>query len=160
MANMTVETALAHDGGGILGVTARIEVFDPEEKACVAELWDEFLHTGAEASGYHFLVYRAEGQIWGYACFGPRALTEGTYDLYWIATDPARRRHGVGQALLTAVEDAIRSCGGRLVIVETSGIEKYAPTRKFYLATGYTLEATLRDFYHPGDDLVIFTKRL
>ena len=96
----------------------------------------------------------------GYACYGPRALTDRTYDLYWIAVGPKARRGGVGRILLRAVEQDIRKLGGRLLIVETSGLPKYEPTRAFYLATGYMLEATLKDFYTDGDDLVIFTKRL
>jgi ribosomal protein S18 acetylase RimI-like enzyme len=87
-------------------------------------------------------------------------LTEGAYDLYWIAVNPKVRRGGVGRALLAATEVAIRNLGGRLLIVETSGLPVYEPTRGFYLATGYTLEATLKDFYKDGDDLVIFTKHL
>ena len=66
----------------------------------------------------------------------------------------------MGRGLLAATEEAVRKQGGRLLIVETSGLPKYEPTRTFYHATGYTLEATLKDFYSDGDDLVIFTKRL
>lgn len=96
----------------------------------------------------------------GYACYGPRALTDRTYDLYWIAVGPKTRRGGVGRTLLRAVEQEIRRLGGRLLIVETSGLPKYEPTRAFYIATGYLLEATLKDFYKDGDDLVIFTKKM
>lgn len=98
--------------------------------------------------------------VHGYACYGPRALTIGTFDLYWIAVDPATRHNGVGRRLLAAVEDAVRKMGGRVLVVETSGLPQYEPTRAFYLATGYTLEATLKDFYNEGDDLVVFTKKL
>jgi len=45
-----------------------------------------------------------------------------------------------------------------LVIVETSGREKYAPTRAFYESIGYLKEAVLRNFTH-RDDLVIYTNR-
>jgi hypothetical protein len=46
------------------------------------------------------------------------------------------------------------------LVLETSGQTIYEPTRKFYISSGYTLEATLKDFYRDGDDLVIFTKHL
>ena len=157
---MTIHVAVRQDGAGILDITARAGVFDPEEVACVGELWEEYLQKGSEASGYTFLVYRSGEKVWGFACFGARALTQGTYDLYWIATDPDHRRNGVGQDLLQRVEQAVRDLGGRLIVVETSGVEKYAPTQRFYLATGYNHEATLRDFYQTGDDLVIFTKHV
>ncbi len=80
--------------------------------------------------------------------------------MYWIAVDPTIHRGGIGRKLLAASEEAVRKLGGRLIVLETSGLPTYEPTRKFYLATGYTLEATLKDFYSPGDDLIIFTKHL
>jgi len=149
-----------NDGTGIRAITDATAVFNQEEKDCVDELWEEFLAQGADKSGYYFLVYKEGEQVLGYACYGPRALTDRTYDLYWIAVDPQARGGGVGKQLLAATEQAIRAQGGRILIVETSGMEKYTPTRGFYAATGYLLEATLKDFYADGDDLVIYTKRL
>ncbi len=155
-----IAEAIASDGPQIHAITAHTTVFSPEEVECVDELWGECQSLGQEKSGYYFLVEREDGHVLGYACYGPRALTDRTYDLYWIAVDPDARRGGVGRRLLAATEDAVRKLGGRLLIVETSGLPKYEPTRAFYLATGYLLEATLKDFYEDGDDLVIFTKRL
>jgi D-alanine-D-alanine ligase len=155
-----ISVATEQDGQSVRSITENTNVFLPEEVMCVTELWDEYLLRGSQNSGYYFVVEREDGQVRGYACYGPRALTEGTFDLYWIAVDPESRRAGAGRLLLDWVEIDIRQKGGRLVVVETSGVEKYAPTRRFYLATGYILEATLRDFYKDGDDLVIFTKHL
>jgi ribosomal protein S18 acetylase RimI-like enzyme len=148
------------DGLRIHTINANTTVFTQEEVECVDELWDEYQALGSEKSGYYFLVEKEGDQVLGYACYGPRALTDRTYDLYWIAVNPAVRRGGVGRKLLAASEEAIRNLGGRLLIVETSGLAKYEATRAFYIATGYLLEATLKDFYRNGDDLVIFTKHL
>jgi ribosomal protein S18 acetylase RimI-like enzyme len=155
-----ISNATPADGPQVHAVTANTTVFNPDEVECVDELWGEYQSQGAEKSGYYFLVDREDAHVLGYACYGPRALTDRTYDLYWIAVDPDARRGGVGRKLLAATEEAVRKLGGRLLIVETSGLPKYEPTRAFYLATGYLLEATLKDFYTDGDDLVIFTKRL
>jgi len=155
-----ISIATSEDGRQIHTINASTSVFSPEEVECVDELWQEYQVQGSEKSGYYFLVEKERGQVLGYACYGPRALTDRTYDLYWIAVSPKARRGGVGKALLRAVEEAIRKLGGRLLIVETSGLPKYEPTRAFYVATGYLLEATLKDFYKDGDDLAIFTKRL
>ena len=155
-----IKIAIQEDGTQIHAVNADTSVFSQEEVECVDELWEEYQNQGSERSGYYFLVDKEEDRILGYTCYGPRALTDRTYDLYWIAVNPDARRGGVGRGLLAATEEAIRKLGGRLLIVETSGLPKYEPTRAFYLATGYKLEATLKDFYKEGDDLVIFTKRL
>jgi GNAT superfamily N-acetyltransferase len=155
-----IEPAKEPDGPAILAITAEAGVFSAEEVATVEELWTEYLQYGEAASGYAFRVYREGETVLGYTCHGPRDLTEGTYDIYWIATAQAARRKGVGRALMTAVEDEVRSSGGRLIVLETSGTPAYKPTRDFHLSCGYGWEATIRDFYHPGDDLVIFTKHL
>jgi ribosomal protein S18 acetylase RimI-like enzyme len=151
---MIVEIAKSDDRQGILAVTAKIDIFTDEEKDTVRELWDD------KERGYNFLVARESGQMVGYSCFGERALTEGTYDLFWIAVAPSARRMGAGLALMRATESEVRERGGRLVVVETSGMEKYTPTRSFYESVGYQKEAVIRDFYKAGDDLVIYTMHL
>lgn len=155
-----ISTATAADKAQIADITARAGVFSQEEIDSVPAMFDEYLKYGAEASGYHFIVYREGEQVLGYAIYGYRDLTDGVYDLYWIAVDPNARRKGVGRKLLTACEEAVRSEGGRMLIAETSGTAEYASTREFYLRTGFVNEASIRDFYKPGDDLNIFVKRL
>jgi D-alanine-D-alanine ligase len=149
-----------NDGDQIHAINANNVVFSHEEVLCVDELWDEYLSLGSEKSGYYFLVDKEDKRVLGYSCYGPRSLTRGTFDLYWIAVDPTIHRGGVGRRLLAASEEGVRQLGGRLIVLETSGLPAYEPTRKFYLATGYTQEAILKDFYSEGNSLVIFTKHL
>ncbi len=125
----------------------------------MVELWEEYLSAGPTIGGYNFLVDRDSDRVLGFACYGPRDLTNGVFDLYWIAVDSTSHRNGVGRGLLTACEDAVRQAGGRMLIAETSGTPHYESTRKFYAGMGYALEATIKDFYSEGDDLVIFVKR-
>ena len=152
--------ATESDGPQIQDITARAGVFSQEEVDCVSELWEEYLTLGSEHCGYNFIVDRDGDQVFGYACYGPRDLTDGVFDLYWIAVDLKSRRNSVGRGLLTASEEEVRKAGGRMLIIETSGTPHYEPTRKFYLSMGYAIEATIKDFYVKGDDLMIFTKRL
>jgi ribosomal protein S18 acetylase RimI-like enzyme len=149
---MIVEPAKSEDRQAILAVTANIDNFTDEEKDTVRELFDD------REEGYYFLVARENGQVLGYSCYGERALTQGTYDLFWLAVDPSARRLGLGKALIRASEAAVRARGGRLLVLETSGLANYEPTRKFYEAAGYEKEAVIRDFYRAGDDLVIYTR--
>jgi ribosomal protein S18 acetylase RimI-like enzyme len=147
------------DGPQIQDIAARAGVFNQEEVDCVAALWEDYLTVGPVVGGYNFLVDREGEQVLGFACYGPRDLTSGVFDLYWIAVDSRTHRNGVGRRLLTATEEAVRQAGGRMLIAETSGTLHYEPTRNFYFGMGYALEATIKDFYTKGDDLTIFIKR-
>ena len=155
-----ISKAIESDKAQITNITARAGVFSQEEIDSVPEMFDDYLTYGAEASGYHFIVYREDDQVLGYAIYGYRDLTEGVYDLYWIAVDPSARRKGVGGGLLKAAEGAVRAMGGRMLIAETSGTALYESTRRFYSSMGYENEAIIRDFYSVGDDLMIFVKRI
>lgn len=127
---------------------------------CVEELWNAYQDEG-ESSGYVFLVYRDDdGRIRGYVCFGPHPLTQGTYDLYWIAMAPSAQGCGVGHALLAQVEAEVRARGGCLLMIETSDTPAYAPARRLYETSGYRCEAVIPNFYTQGDDLLIFSKNL
>lgn len=147
------------DADSILGL-ARVEpLFSPQEAETVAELLEEYL-TLEDHNGYFFLSAVDKGKLLGFACYGPTPLTQGTFDLYWIAVSAAAKGRGVGRALMARVEDEVRALGGRMIKLDTSGREEYAPTRAFYLRIGYTHSATVPDFYAPGDDLVIFSRKL
>ncbi len=155
-----IAPATETDGSQIKSITARAGVFSQEEIKCVSELWEEYLTSGPNECGYNFIVYRDGDRVLGFACYGPRDLTYGTFDLYWIAVEPAVRCNGVGRALLTASEEAVRQKGGRMLIAETSGTPHYEATRKFYIGMGYENEATIKDFYAVSDDLMIYIKRI
>lgn len=120
-------------------------------------------HGGADDAtpDYQFLGAFADGaRLVGYACFGPTPSTDGTYDLYWLAVDPAAQGRGAGRALVREVERLLGARGARLLVVETSSRPDYAATRAFYLATGYAAAATVKDFYAPADDRIVLTTRL
>jgi len=157
--DIMILTATEADGLQIQDITARAGVFNQEEVKCVADLWQEYLVDGPEICGYNFIIDRDGDQVCGFACYGPHDLTSGVFDLYWVAVDPNCRRGGVGRRLLAASEEAARKAGGRMIIAETSGTSHYEPTRNFYLGMGYSMEATVKDFYSEGDDLAIFIKR-
>ncbi|MBI4420098.1 MAG: GNAT family N-acetyltransferase [Gemmatimonadetes bacterium] len=134
-------------------------VFRGEEIEIALEVFE----SAVEAPGMDYTsvgAFDEEGQLLGFACYGPTPCTVGTWDLYWIAVDPAAHRQGVGRKLLEVVERNIGAEGGRLVVAETSSRADYDPTRAFYQATGYAVAARVADFYAPKDDLVVYTKRL
>lgn len=130
-------------------------VFNEDEVGVALELFDE-----AQKAGYEFIGAFEEDTLIGYVCFGATPSTDGTYDLYWIAVHPRAQRSGAGAALMSEVEWQLEQRGARLVVVETSSRDDYASTRRFYHKRGYNEAARVRDFYSPGDDRVVFSKRL
>ena len=100
----------------------------------------------------------ANGEISGYECHGPVPLTDGTFDLYWIVVDPRAQKRGFGRLLLQAAEKDVVGRGGRLLLIETSSQESYTQTINFYRRNGYRLEATVQNFYRPGDDKLVLAK--
>jgi ribosomal protein S18 acetylase RimI-like enzyme len=150
------------DRSRILEIVTATGNFTPVEIDTAMEVVDEALADPAFPRG-EYRAYVAEdddGRVAGYEVHGPTPLTEGTYDLYWIAVDPAAQGGGFGRALLAFAEDDVRSTGGRLLLIETSSQESYGATIRFYEKRGYPLVARIKGFYRPGDDKLIFAKEL
>src|SRR5436309_11400829 len=161
--NRIIRPMVAADRGGVFRILENAGNFTPEEVGTALELIDEWLELG-EHSGYLTYVLEDQGdfesKVWGYVCFGPTPLTESTFDLYWIAVDKEKHRSGVGKKLLKFTEEEVVRRGGRLLLVETSSQETYGGTIAFYERTGYDLVGQIKDYYKPGDDKLIFVKRL
>ncbi|MGB4093140.1 MAG: GNAT family N-acetyltransferase, partial [Ruminococcus flavefaciens] len=98
------------------------------------------------------------GRVVGYATWGPAPLTDGTYDLYWIAVSPEAQGKGYGKMLLHRVEKKIEEEKGRALIIETSSQPRYESTRQFYLKQQYQEVARIADFYRANDDRIIYAK--
>ena len=133
--------------------------FKPFEVAVAEELIDSYLDD-AVGSGYHILVAEVDSTVAGYICYGPTPLTEGTWDIYWMAVASEKQGRGIGSALMESAEREIVRDKGRLAIIETSSTPVYEKTRHFYISHGYEIVARIPDFYAPGDDKLILQKRL
>ena len=146
------------DKAPVLELIRETGFFTPAEIAVAEELIDIFLGR-PDQRDYHVVVVEGEGgQPAGYMTWGPTPLTEGAYDLYWMAVAPATQGRGYGKELVRWLEKTVDGLGGRLVIIETSSQPKYHPTRAFYLGLNYEEVARVPDFYKAGDDRVIYTK--
>jgi len=153
------DTVHPSDPEAIFRLTESCELFYPEETAVARELAEERLARGP-SSGYEFLFAETDGIVIGYTCFGPIPLTQGRFDLYWIAVQKDLQGTGIGRSLLKLTEVRIQEMKGRRIYVETSSRKPYAPTHRFYLSCGYHQEAILTDFYAHGDNKVIYMKAL
>jgi ribosomal protein S18 acetylase RimI-like enzyme len=161
--NRLIRPLVAADRSGVFRILENAGNFTPEEVGTALELIDEWLELG-EHSGYLTYVLDSQSEegseVLGYVCFGPTPLTESTYDLYWIAVDKSKHRGGVGKRLMKFAEEEIARRGGRMLLVETSSQETYGGTIQFYEKTGYELVGKIKEYYKPGDDKLIFVKKL
>ena len=139
----------------ILVATAR---FTRQEVGWAMELVDLAIRGRSEYTAS--VLEDADGLVQGYVLFAPTPMTEGVYDLYWIAVDPKRQGQGFGQLLLRFVENEVRRQAGRMLLIETSSKRSYAPTIRFYQQAGYREISRIKDFYRIEDDKVVFCKHL
>lgn len=132
-----------------------IRVFREGEIAVAMELVD--IGLSDPDRGYRFIVADDGAEtVLGYACWGWAPMTDGVYDLYWIAVDPVSQGRGIGKRILRAVEEAVVRDGGRMLLIETEGSPAYQATRRFYERAGYAEIARIRDYYRVGADKVIY----
>ncbi|MFQ5408658.1 MAG: GNAT family N-acetyltransferase [Anaerolineales bacterium] len=148
------------DRRAIERITRATGAFEGDELAAPAELFDEYWENPDDPDGYRFLSCRAGGKTVGFACFGKADFTAGTYDLYWIAVHPEHFGSGAARALFASTIEAVCSEGGRLLMIWTSSRPDYARARRFYESVGCALEATIADFYRPGEAACIYSYRI
>jgi ribosomal protein S18 acetylase RimI-like enzyme len=154
---ITIRAAESDDRATLLALVVVQDNFTAEEKTVAEEVIDDGL-TGRD--DYRTLVaVDNNGELAGFITFGPIPMTESSFDLYWIATLPALGRKGLGTQLLTAMEQELRRTGATIYI-DTSSTPGYTRARAFYEKNGYRVAARLPDFYHPGDDRLIYRKAL
>ena len=132
-------------------------VFKPLEIDALRGLLD-YLHGDGFAEGHRAVTLERGGAPTGFAYFAPTDMTDRTWHLYWIFVGKGAQARGLGAELLAFVEGEVARAGGRLLLIETSSLPAYEPTRRFYLKMGYDQEATIRDFYAAGDHQVVFRK--
>ena len=77
-----------------------------------------------------------------------------------IAIDPKRQRQGRGTELVRYAEAEIAKRGGRILLIETSGLPEFETTCAFYRKCGYSEEARIREFWKAGDDKIVYRKAL
>jgi ribosomal protein S18 acetylase RimI-like enzyme len=131
--------------------------FNSEEINVALELIDLFLKDENQKD-YIIYVYEDSGKTAGYICYGRRPLTDGTYDLYWIAVDPNIHGKGIGSKLIEYMENDVKKLNGYLILIETSGKTEYEGERRFYEKNGYGVQTIIKDFYRNGDDLFVYHK--
>lgn len=166
----------SEDREAIKNILIDTQIFNQEEIDCALELIDIYLNNPSQKD---YLIASAIKQghgsvknklspcplpvapsfeVVGYVCYGKAPLTNGTYDLYWIAVKSDYQKQGIGKNLLKYVEDEIVKFSGRILLAETSSRAVYEKTRQFYINNSFSEEARIKDFYSKGDDKIIYRK--
>ncbi|HZI75857.1 MAG TPA: GNAT family N-acetyltransferase [Gemmatimonadales bacterium] len=147
----------AADRGRIEEITRAVGRFRDDEIVVALEVFDAAVRPIPDS--YQVLGAELDSRLVGWICWGPTPCTLGTYDLYWMAVDPEMQGAGIGTGLLQEMERRLKGVA-RLIVIDTAGRPDYKATRAFYKARGYSPVATVPDFYAPGDDQVVFVKRV
>jgi len=147
------------DKDQLYDLVTSIDEFTTEEKEIALELIDDAI-TNGEKSQYKIFLSVYNERIDGYYCIGKRPLTQGVYDLYWIAVRPKSQSKGIGKKLIDHAEKFVEMNNGNWLLIETSSKDNYEKTRNFYLRNFYTIVTEIKDFYKAGDNLIIFGKYL
>ena len=158
---LMIRELLKNDREQIQRILTETKHFNEEEIKIAVELIDIYLND-ANQKDYIIYVYES-GDLKtaaGYICYGKRPLTDWTYDLYWIAVDPNIHGKGIGSALVKHMEKDLKTQGGKIVLIETSGKAEYENERRFYVKNGYEVQTIIKDFYRSGDDLFVYRKYL
>ena len=133
--------------------------FSEAEIAIAEELIDISIEK-TEQKDYYAFVAEEKNSVAGFLLLGPTPATAGTYDMYWIAAHPEFQGGGIAQELDDFAVRFVKEHGGYLLIAETSSQPSYERTRAFYAKQRYETLARIADYYKPGDDLIIFGKRM
>ncbi len=155
----TIRNAAKSDDAAIRAIAIGTGLFDEQSWPEV----EDVMHSSVDGEMEHhtWLVLEDElQQIVAATYYAPEPFANRMWNMYFLGVLPGRQGDGSGAALVKHVEAVLRAAGERVLIIETSGVESFAPTRAFYRKQGYTEEARIREFYGPNDDKVVFWKAL
>ena len=157
---MEIRSLVEKDRAKLLSILIRTQAFTSEEMNVAMELIDIVLKDRNQKDYKIHCMVNDQDQPIGYVCYGPTPMTQGTFDLYWIAVDPESQKLGIGSKLLVFLEKLIKELEGRMILADTSTLPQYERTRRFYVKNGFQEVARVPDYYHPGNDRITFCKKL
>lgn len=140
----------------VLTLAKELAMFDSQGMVHIQHTLDRYFKGGSEGK---WLVAEHHGII-GVVYCTPEVMTQGTWNILMLMVSPNLHGRGIGYQLISDTERILLNQNGRLLIVETSGMDGFVPARAFYPKCGFKEEARIRDFYQHGDDKIVFTKHL
>ncbi|WP_219837871.1 N-acetyltransferase [Paenibacillus sp. R14(2021)] len=84
----------------------------------------------------------------------------GGYYLDYLVVHKAFRRHGIAALLLNDMIGVLEFQEARYVLTYTCDTELYAPVRRLFERTGFSLAGRCPDYYFEGEDRLIYSLKL
>lgn len=148
------------DRARLQSILSETRVFTNEEISVAMELIDIVLKDGNQKDYQTVCAVDGLDQPAGYICYGPVPMTQGAFDLYWIAIAPGFQGQKIGSGLLDFMEEEVRRLRGRMILADTSSISSYEKSREFYLKKGFQEVARISDYYWEGNDRITYCKKI
>lgn len=154
-----IRTITSDDASAVAVLAVDAGLFPPEAMGFLDEMMLNYFKDNL-SNGHVCVVDEENGGLLGVAYYEPALATDRTWYLTMIAVRRTLQGQGRGAGLMRYVEETLQAAGQRLLLVETSGSPDFTLTRQFYAKLGYEEEARVRDYYAPGEDMVLFCKLL
>lgn len=148
-----IRPTILDDATALLAIAKAIG-FEPGECKVLSEMMADYF----SGNNDHIWLTDDDNGPVGVAYCAPERMTNGTWNLLFIAIQPEYQGQGRGTSLIGHVEQLLRAQGARLLLVET--LASFDRTRAFYRKCGYEEEAQIRDFYDAGADKIVYRKLL
>ena len=142
-----------------LNIALSTDIFKPHEIDVLREVLYDFKR--APEVDYYMFEEKVNGTVVGFIIFGKVPLTTLAWEIYWLVVDKKFQGKGYGRRLIQRVEEFLLHRDSPVVLrVETSTRKEYAHARNLYTNQRFNEAGRIPDFYEPGDDLVVFYKKL
>ncbi|MEG4322478.1 MULTISPECIES: GNAT family N-acetyltransferase [unclassified Microcoleus] len=153
-----IRSTAPDDTIALIALAEATGLFEANQLDEVSEMLADYFATNNDSD--RFWITDDDGGPVGVAYCELEPMTDRTWNLQLIAILPDRQGQGRGATLLRYVEQTLMARGGRVLLVETSGLPEFDRVRSFYSKCGFDEEARIRDFYKAGDDKIVYRKAL
>ncbi|ESA36407.1 gcn5-related n-acetyltransferase [Leptolyngbya sp. Heron Island J] len=150
-----IRPTVPDDMAALLALASKAMSFSPDELEELTTILTDYF-SGKTAN--HFWWTDDDDELVAAAYCAPERMTQGTWNLLFIAVQPDYQGQGRGTALITHVEQMLATQGAHLLLVET--LASFEHARAFYRKCGFDEEARIRDFYEVGADKIVYRKVL
>ena len=122
-------------------------------EACIVK--NDPLESLASACKHYFLAEdRDSERLLGVIGARENQHQTGIYEVTCIAVVPECRGTGIGKQLMEHIVEAVKTSGGRGILVDTSDHPDYAPMHRLLRKSGFREIAHIPEFYYPGEGTV------